>query len=69
MPKLKNYNKSKIENAVRDVLSKTESYRSAERKYGIPKSTIEFRIKHPEHKSTYGPSPILTEDEERTLVK
>lgn len=68
MPKLKEYDRKQIEKAVQDVLSKKESYRAAERKYGIPRSTIEFRIKHPERKSTCGPSPILTEDEEKTLV-
>lgn len=69
MPKVKDYQRDKLDEAVRDVQNKTESYRSAEKKYGIPKSTIEFRIKHPETKSTFGPSPILTDEEENILVK
>ncbi|XP_072389327.1 uncharacterized protein [Diabrotica undecimpunctata] len=33
------------------------------------KTTIEFKLKHPEHKDTLGPSPILTCEEENTLVR
>nr|CAI5845544.1 unnamed protein product [Callosobruchus analis] len=67
MPKLKEYDKSN-DRAVKDVINKVESYRSAEKKYGIPKSTIEFRIKHPGHKDTCGPSPVLSDEEEKILV-
>nr|CAI5863634.1 unnamed protein product [Callosobruchus analis] len=68
MPKLKEYDKSNLDRAVKDVINKVESYRSAEKKYGIPKSTIEFRIKHPGHKDTCGPSPVLSDEEEKILV-
>uniref|UniRef100_A0A6P7FDU2 Uncharacterized protein LOC114327213 n=1 Tax=Diabrotica virgifera virgifera TaxID=50390 RepID=A0A6P7FDU2_DIAVI len=69
MPKLRKYDKNKLIEAVKDVQNGTESYRTAEKKYGIPKSTIEFKLKHPEHKYTLGPSPILTCEEENTLVR
>ncbi|XP_050505298.1 uncharacterized protein LOC126878438 [Diabrotica virgifera virgifera] len=69
MPKLRKYDKNKLIEAVKDVQNGTESYRTAEKKYGIPKSTIEFKLKHPEHKDTLGPSPILTCEEENTLVR
>lgn len=69
MPKVRNYDKAKLNQAVQDVANNVESYRSAELKYGIPKSTIAFKIKHPETKSTFGPSPVLTEAEEDLLVK
>ncbi|CAH2017123.1 unnamed protein product [Acanthoscelides obtectus] len=68
MPKVKYYDKSNIDRAVQDVINKVESYRSAELKYGVPKSTIEFKIKHPDHKNTCGPSPVLNEEEEMILV-
>ncbi|CAH2001068.1 unnamed protein product [Acanthoscelides obtectus] len=68
MPKVQDYDKSNIERAVQDVINKVESYRSAELKYGVPKSTIEFKIKHPDHKNTCGPSPVLNEEEEVILV-
>nr|CAH7768836.1 unnamed protein product [Callosobruchus chinensis] len=59
MPKLKEYDKSNLDGAVQDVINKVESYRS----------TIEFRIKHPGHKDTCGPSPVLSDEEEKILVK
>nr|CAH7743641.1 unnamed protein product [Callosobruchus chinensis] len=62
------YNRSKLENALRDIQNGTESYRTAEKKYGIPKSTLEFKLKHPGHKETLGPSPVLTLEEEALLV-
>nr|CAH7753587.1 unnamed protein product [Callosobruchus chinensis] len=68
MPKLKQYDRSKLENALRDIQNGTESYRTAEKKYGIPKSTLEFKLKHPGHKETLGPSPVLTLEEEALLV-
>ncbi|XP_072389546.1 uncharacterized protein [Diabrotica undecimpunctata] len=69
MPKLRKYYKMKLIEAVKDVQNGTASYRTAEKKYGIPKSTIEFKLKHPEHKDTLGPSPILACEEENTLVR
>ncbi|XP_072387396.1 mblk-1-related factor 1-like [Diabrotica undecimpunctata] len=69
MPKLRKYDKMKLTEAIKDVQNGTESYRTAEKKYGIPKSTVEFKLKHPEHKNTLGPSPILTCEEENTLVR
>ncbi|KAK9681226.1 Tc5 transposase DNA-binding domain [Popillia japonica] len=42
---------------------------STEKKYGIPKSTLEFKIKHPGHKDTLRPSPVLTTEEECALVR
>lgn len=69
MPKLRNYDKTKLKSAISDILTGVESYRSAEEKFGIPKSTLEFKIKHPGHKDTCGPSPVLTSEEEECLVK
>lgn len=66
MSKKRKYDANLLEQAVRDVSNK--SYRSADRKYDIPKSTIEFKIKHLEHKSTFGLLPVLTENYEM-LVK
>nr|CAI5848326.1 unnamed protein product [Callosobruchus analis] len=38
------------------------------KKYGIPKSTLEFKLEHPGHKDTLGPSLILSDKEEALLV-
>lgn len=45
------------------------SLRRAAKKYGIPKYTLEFKLKNPGHKDTCGPLPILTTQEELELVK
>ncbi|KAG5873626.1 hypothetical protein JTB14_003056 [Gonioctena quinquepunctata] len=37
--------------------------------YGIPKSTIELKKKHPGHKSTFGSSPVVTPERKDTLVR
>ncbi|KAG5877997.1 hypothetical protein JTB14_033646 [Gonioctena quinquepunctata] len=58
-----------IEKALRELETNGTSYRKVAEKYGIPKSTIEFEKKHPIHKSTFGPSPVLTPEEEDTLVQ
>ncbi|CAH2011138.1 unnamed protein product [Acanthoscelides obtectus] len=68
MPKLRHYDKSKPEYALRDIQNGTESYRTAEKMYGIPKSTLDFKLKHPGHKEALGPLPILTSEEEALLV-
>jgi len=68
MPKKGVYSKVDLEKAIQDV-QKGLSYRSASEKYGIPKSTIEFKIKNPGTKDSFGPSPVLTLAEENSLVK
>ncbi|CAH2015797.1 unnamed protein product [Acanthoscelides obtectus] len=68
IPKLRQYDKSKLQYALSDIQNGTESYRTAENKYGIPKSTLEFQLKHPSHKETLGPPPILTSEEEALLL-
>ncbi|CAH1953869.1 unnamed protein product [Acanthoscelides obtectus] len=68
MPKLRQYDKSKLKYALRDIQNGTESYRTAEKQYRIPKFSSEFKLKHPGYKETLGPSPILTSEEEALLV-
>ncbi|XP_041973215.1 uncharacterized protein LOC121728940 isoform X2 [Aricia agestis] len=48
---------------------KTRKIREVARKYGIPKSTLYFKLKNPGHKTSRGPPPILTNEEEETLEK
>lgn len=43
-------------------------YREASERHNIPKSTIEFKIKNPDCKNIFGPSPILPLAEESILV-
>jgi len=51
--------------AVHDGMSK----KKAGIKFGVARSTIQFRMKNPDRKFTCGSSPILTEAEESLLVK
>lgn len=69
MPKRAVYDPDVVEPAVNDVKTGQLSLRTAAKKYGVPKSTIEFKLKNPGHKDTCGPSPILTAREESVLVE
>lgn len=41
--------------------------REIARKYDIPKSTLHFKLKNPDHRTSFGPQPVLTKDEEYIL--
>lgn len=69
MPKRVEYDVLCIDTAITDIRINSLSLRAAAKKYGIPKSTLEFKLKHPGHKTTCGPSPILNGEEELELVK
>lgn len=64
--KKKDYDPNTLNLALKE-LRETGKIREIARKYHIPKSTLHFKLKNPEHKTTFGPSPVLTEEEERTL--
>lgn len=68
MPKRRNYPLELVEEAIR-AKEAGLSYREVESKYGVPKSTIEFKLKHPGHRDTCGPATILRENEEQSLEK
>ncbi|XP_031359109.1 eukaryotic translation initiation factor 5B-like [Photinus pyralis] len=55
--------------AVSEFQNGNTSLRAIAKKYAVPKSTLEFKLKNPDHKQTFGPSPVLTNSEEATLVK
>lgn len=63
------YDAEAMEKAVLYVQTRGGSIRAAARDFGVPKSSLQYRIKNPGHKDTLGPSTVLTEDEERTLVR
>lgn len=69
MPKKPDYDQTQMQLAIRELQSGGSSLRAVSKKYGVPKSTLDFKIKNPGHKDTFGPSPILTNDEEDTLVR
>jgi hypothetical protein len=69
MPKLRKYGSESIDLALQEIQDKKMSVRAIAAKYGIPKSTIHFKLKNPSSKDTYGPVPYLSIEEEQRLVK
>lgn len=65
--KKRQYPKEAIDNAVNSVLNEGISVRQAAKKYGLPRSTIQFKIKNPGSKFKSGPDPVLTSTEEDAL--
>lgn len=69
MPKTStSYTTLSVEKALEEVRSGGK-IREIARKYGIPKSTLHFKKKHPDHKTSLGPSPYLSFQEESCLEK
>lgn len=64
----KTYDEGTISRALEDILNNGLSKKAASRKYGIPRSTLQFRLSQKFSKSTFGPRPILSNDEEQILV-
>ncbi|CAH1966946.1 unnamed protein product [Acanthoscelides obtectus] len=69
MPKKHSFDANVMYLAIQEVKNSNMSYRAAANKYGIPKSTLEFKIKNPGHKNTCGPSPVLSTKEEYELIE
>lgn len=66
MPKF-NYSKKDLDAAILDVKNGM-SKNAAAKKHGVPRSTIQFRLGDKFVKEELGPPPILTKEEESTLV-
>jgi len=64
----KKYTEENIQKAV-DTIRRGMSQRTASRMFGVPRSTIQFRMSGAFVKSTPGPSPVLTRNGEEDLVK
>jgi len=59
-----------MEAAVQKLQSKPElSLRAVAKKCGIPRTSLQFKLKNPGHKESFGPSPVLSHEEEQTLVR
>lgn len=67
-PKLK-YTQENLEKAIAEVQNNEQqlSDRQIAQKYGVPRSTLRFHKHNPGHKTSLGPSPILTPNEEALL--
>jgi hypothetical protein len=58
MPKRTNYNPKAMKAALQEMKSDETSLRAVAKKYGVPRSSLQFKIKYPGHKNTCGPSPM-----------
>lgn len=68
MSKRPTYDRSQMQVAIEEIRRGESSLRNVAKKYNVPKSSLEFKIKNPGHKETFGPNTVLTEDEELRLV-
>jgi hypothetical protein len=59
-----------MEAAIQELQSNPEiSLRAVAAKYGVPRKGLQFRLKNPGHKESFGPSPVLLHEEEQMLVR
>ena len=70
MPERTIYDPASVEAAVKEPESNLElSLRAVTEKYDIPRTSLQFKLKNPGHKESFGPSPVLSHEEEQTLVR
>jgi hypothetical protein len=69
MPKRCNYDLEAMEAALQEMQCDGNTLRAVAKKYGVPRSSLQFKIKNPGHKKTCGPPPVLSNEEESTLVR
>ncbi|KAJ8974948.1 hypothetical protein NQ317_016181 [Molorchus minor] len=65
---LKKYDETTISKALDDILNNDISKKAASKKYKIPRSTLQFRLGQKFTKTTLGPNPVLSKEEEEILV-
>jgi hypothetical protein len=59
-----------MEAAIQELQSNPElSLTAAAKKYGIPRTSLQFKLKNPGHKESFGPSTVLSHEEEQMLVR
>jgi len=59
-----------MEAAIQELQSNPEhSLRAVPKKYGIPLTSFQFKLKNPGHKESFGLSPVSSHEEEQTLVR
>ena len=62
----KNYKEKDLSDGV-EAVKNGMAFKSAARKFNVPRATIQFRCSNKFTKATRGPPPILTEEEETHL--
>jgi hypothetical protein len=70
MPKRAIYDPASMETAIQELQSNPElSLRAVAKNYGIPRTSLQFKLKSPGHKESFVPSTVLSHEEEQTLVR
>jgi hypothetical protein len=70
MPKRVIYDPASMEAAIQEIQSNPKlSLKAVAEKYGISQTSLQFKLKNPGHKESFGPSPVLLHEEEQTLVR
>lgn len=64
----KMYDEEAMQQALDCVRNKSMSQKKAAETYKVSRSSLQFRLSKKFKKTSYGPSPILSPDEEKTLV-
>ena len=60
MPKRVVYDAASMEAAIQELQSNPElSLRAVAKTYGIPRTSLQFKLKNPRHKESFGPSPFF----------
>ena len=69
MPKRAIYDAASMEATIQEIQSNPElSLRAVAKKYGTPRTSLQFKLKNPGHKESFGSSPVLSHEEKQTLV-
>ena len=70
MPKPAIYDPASMEAAIQELQSNPElSLTAVPKKYDISRTSLQFQIKNPGRKESFGPLPVLSHEEEQTLVR
>jgi hypothetical protein len=60
MPKRAIYDPASMEAAIQELQSNPElSLRAVTKKYGIPRTSLQFKLKNLGHKESFGPSAVF----------
>ena len=69
-PKRAIYDPASMEAAIQEIQSNPElSLRAVAKKYDILRTRLQFKLANPGRKESFGPSPVLSHEEEQTLVR
>jgi len=64
------YDSACMEAAIQELQSNPElSLRAVAKKYVIPWASLQFKLKNSGHKESFGPSRVLSHEEEQMLVR